>query len=1030
MSAEAQEFGAGSIVNLRNQWRMENANWVVRWGLAGFAGAIVGYCVLVMVVVATAPDLRMRFVLVDPNHPTAGIVIEKMIDVIAANGKPVPQEKDILLELDGQRITTCLDFMREQFLIRNHQFDFKRPSSRLGPNDSEDFAAIKFQRRSDGQILESEIKIQAVPLSEVGLTLVWFILELVIFSVGAVAFWSRPFDDAARVFFAMCTVTLAAFVGGFHWWTVGSSFWLNLPFAVCGMLLPAVILHFFLVYPRPKPQLVQWSGLVTAAVYAIPALSIIAFLLVDGGLWYLMTRTETPGEFDTRLMLMLLNWLRVGIYSYICIAAVYFLTALGVLAHSWMTTRNPVEQNQVRWILRAGCAASFFIGYALYLAFCHRSDFVLGGGRMPMFLASLLFMFAYVVGIVRYKLMLIDQIVNRGMWYYVLSYGSTAMVAFLIATGMLAMTIRKSQVLEQPIWIIAGILMLAIVLLLWVRDSWQTFVDRRFFREKYRLDKTLQRMNQAVGRLADVDFLAERMLTSCRDVLQSELAALYLREGQSATFRLAGAEGASAGLPMEFSAPDEFCQALLIDPTLQRVTTGSRDDLTPTQSLLRLVRADLVHGLEMNGEIRGVVVLGSKLNGLMYSAEDLTFLTALGQITGIALHCGNVQQNLKHLNEELRSKVDQLSQQKQQIAILQAELQTHRVDSPSIADPEFRRESIIGRSPALGRVLDMVRKVAPSETSVLVRGESGTGKELLAKAIHENSSRRTGPLVSVNCAALSSSLLESELFGHVKGAFTGAHEDKAGRFELANSGTLFLDEIGDISAETQVKLLRVLQQREFEPVGGTKTIQVDVRLIAATHQNLERLIAEGKFREDLYYRLNVISIHLPPLRERPDDILDLAVFFLKSASTRGGKRIARFDDDALNALMRYPWPGNIRELQNVIERAVVLAERETVELIDLPFEIQNFSAASSSDGVGLTGSSVRAEPTGFTSWSDDDPASERRMLVEALQQCNGNKTKAARRLGLPRSTYFSKLKKYGITDDGQDEPPRYGRLPR
>ena len=1010
---------------------MENTNWAVRWGLAGFAGSIVGYCVLVMVVVATAPDLRMRFLLVGPTDSPPGITIENTIDLVAGDGKPVPRAGDTLLELDGHVITTCLDFMHVQFAIRNRDIDLTRETLTSNRQRTQDFVDVKFRRQPDGDVLNTQVKVQAVPMTEVGLTLVWFLLELIIFSVGAVAFWNRPFDDGARMFFAMCTVTLAAFVGGFHWWTVGSNFWLNLPFAICGMLLPAVILHFFLVYPRPKPPLIRWPNTVMTLVYSLPGISIIAFLIVDGGLWYLMTRTSAPSEFDDKLKLMLLHWLRIGIYSYMGLAALYFLAALASLAHSWRTTRNPVEKNQVRWILRAGCVASFFIGYALYLAFFHRADFVLGGGRVPMFLASLVFMFAYAVGIVRYKLMLIDQIVNRGMWYYVLSYGATAAVAFLIACGTLGLAIRKSQGLEQPTWIIAGILMLAVVLLIWLRDSWQTFVDRRFFREKYRLDRALQRMNQAVGRLADVDFLSERMLMSCRDVLQSELTALYLRDGLTMTFRLAGAEGASTGLPMEFTAPDEFCQALLVDPTLQRVTAGSRDDLTPTQSLLRLVRADLVHGLETNGQITGVVVLGGKLNGLMYSAEDLTFLTALGQITGIALHCANVHQNMKHLNEELRSKVDQLAQQRQQIAILQAELTTNRIDAPSVTGVEFRRESIIGRSPALGRVLDMVRKVAPSETSVLIRGESGTGKELLAKAIHENSSRRNGPLVSVNCAALSSSLLESELFGHVKGSFTGAHEDKPGRFELAHGGTLFLDEIGDITAETQIKLLRVLQQREFEPVGGTKTIQVDVRLIAATHQNLERLITEGKFREDLYYRLNVISIMLPPLRERPDDILDLAVFFLKSASTRGGKRIARFDDDALNALMRYSWPGNVRELQNIIERAVVLAERETVELIDLPAEIQNFAA--SSDGGDRRGSMhlVSTIDSGAVpQWTDDDPAAERRLLIEALQACHGNKTKAAIRLGLPRSTYFSKLKKFGITDNERNEPPRYGRLPR
>lgn len=1056
---------------------MERVNLVIRWVLASLAGAIVGYCVLIMVLVATSPDLRMRFLLVSPPGESSGIVIAKTFDLIVPAGKPLPQPRDILLELRGKPIGNSLDFMREQLAIRNHQTE--RDSKSLAMNrrsqsgsgsaspsrhstieagggpvaddgsksaveesrgpiiddvaaaiwqEPSHFVTVKFRHPNSPEVFTTEVKVQSVPLHEVGLTLIWFVLELIIFSVGAVAFWSRPFDDAARLFFAMCSVTLAAFVGGFHWWTVGSTFLLNLPFAICGILLPAVILHFFLVYPRPKPPLTSWPKLVIAANYAIPVFAIISFLIVDGFLWFLMSWTDAQANASVKLML--LNWLRIGVYAYFCVAALYFGLVLAALTHSWLTTRNPVEKNQIRWILRAGCAASFFIGHSLYLAFFHREDFALGGARLSMFFASLLFMCAYAVGIVRYKLMLIDQIVNRGMSYYILSYGATAGLAFFIVCGTLTLAVRQSEELDRPNWVIAGILMLAVVLLILLRDSWQKFVDRRFFREKYRLDKALQRMNQAVGRLADVEFLAERMLMSCRDVLQTELAAIYLREARTTTFRLAAAEGDSAGLPMEFAAPDEFCAALQVDPTLQRVTAGSRDSLSPTQGLLRLVKADLVHALETNGEVTGLVVLGSKQNGLMYSAEDLTFLTAMGQITGIALHCANVHQNLKHLNEELRAKVDQLGQQRQQIAILQSEISTNRIETPTATGAEFRRESIIGHSPALGRVLDMVRKAAPSETSVLVRGESGTGKELLATAIHENSPRRNGPMVSVHCAALSSGLLESELFGHVQGAFTGAHSDKQGRFELARGGTLFLDEIGDISAETQVKLLRVLQEREFEPVGGTKTIQTDVRLIAATHQNLERLISEGKFREDLYYRLNVISILIPPLRERPDDILDLSVSFLKAASTRGGKRIARFDDDALNALMQYSWPGNIRELQNVIERAVVLAERETIELADLPFEIQNFAASRFS---GNSGSSrdllIPKEPT-LPSWSEDDPAAERQLLIEALHQCHGNKTKAARRLGLPRSTYFSKLKKHGISDDELIDPPRFGRRPR
>ncbi|MSR59095.1 MAG: sigma-54-dependent Fis family transcriptional regulator, partial [Planctomycetaceae bacterium] len=281
--------------------------------------------------------------------------------------------------------------------------------------------------------------------------------------------------------------------------------------------------------------------------------------------------------------------------------------------------------------------------------------------------------------------------------------------------------------------------------------------------------------------------------------------------------------------------------------------------------------------------------------------------------------------------------------------------------------------------------------------------------------------RRGGPMVSVHCGALSPGLLESELFGHVKGSFTGAHRDKIGRFEMADGGTLFLDEIGDISLDTQIKLLRVLQEREFEPVGGTRKVKVDVRLVAATHQNLERLIAEGRFREDLFYRLNVISITLPPLRERGDDTLELALHFLTRSAERAGKRVSHFEDAAIDALRRYPWPGNIRELENAIERAVVMAEGPSIALEDLPAVIGEaryarprmleakparfapLSAANAGPEFEIAGSGVRVGRSG-----------ERRQLLDALIQSRGNKAEAARRLGLPRSTFFSKLKKFGI----------------
>jgi DNA-binding NtrC family response regulator len=441
------------------------------------------------------------------------------------------------------------------------------------------------------------------------------------------------------------------------------------------------------------------------------------------------------------------------------------------------------------------------------------------------------------------------------------------------------------------------------------------------------------------------------------------------------------------------------------------------------QTLLRTIDAELLHALDVDDQLAGLVALGAKPNSAPYTAEDVTFLTAVGRITSVALHCGKVHEDVSRLNEELQNKTDRISEQSRQLAVLQRELATISTSgAPRPAAGEFRRDAIRGHSPAILHVRDTVRKVSSSDASVLIRGESGTGKELLARAIHENSPRRNGPVVSLHCAALAPNLLESELFGHVRGAFTDAREDKAGRFAQADGGTLFLDEIGDISLDVQVKLLRVLQERTFEPVGSTRPVQVDVRLIAATHQPLEQLITEGRFREDLYYRINVISITLPPLREREEDIFELAVFFLRRAAERTGKEVLQLDDPAIDRLMQDPWPGNIRELENVIERAVVLAEGERISVADLPPELRGERnhphlppRAEPRRPAVLTPRTAALKTTGtpratLVIGSDD----ERAMLLDALERCRGNKAEAARLLGLPRSTYFSKLKKHGL----------------
>jgi len=307
----------------------------------------------------------------------------------------------------------------------------------------------------------------------------------------------------------------------------------------------------------------------------------------------------------------------------------------------------------------------------------------------------------------------------------------------------------------------------------------------------------------------------------------------------------------------------------------------------------------------------------------------------------------------------------------------------------------------VGNSPKMKQVFQIVERIAQSNVTILVRGETGTGKELVAAAVHKRSKRADEPFVKLNCAAISDTLLESELFGHEKGAFTDAKEMRKGRFELADGGTLFLDEIGDISASAQVKLLRVLQEREFERVGGSKTVKVNVRLVAATNRNLEEMVKDGEFREDLYYRLNVIPINLPPLRERGEDIRLLVNFFLER-SVKNHKKLVTISDEAMDILMQYPWPGNVRELENTIERIVLMGSEEGVSASDM----QLLLPALKQQEKNKTLSNAPMEGT-----LEDI---EKEAIIQALDQCDGNSKEAAEILGITARQIGYKVKKYGI----------------
>ena len=325
-------------------------------------------------------------------------------------------------------------------------------------------------------------------------------------------------------------------------------------------------------------------------------------------------------------------------------------------------------------------------------------------------------------------------------------------------------------------------------------------------------------------------------------------------------------------------------------------------------------------------------------------------------------------------------------------------------------DQRFGMENIVGHDPRMRKVFEIVDSIADTRATVLITGESGTGKSLIARAIHRRSGRRDRAFVEVACGALPETLLESELFGHVAGSFTGANYDKIGKFMQADEGTIFLDEIGTASAGLQVKLLRVLQELEFEQVGGTKTFKVDTRVILATNEKLEELVEHGHFRQDLYYRVNVINIELPSLRDRISDIPTLAQHFLEHVCQQSGKQVRGFSEDALSAMERYRWPGNVRELQNVVERAVLLGKSELIGVTDLP------AALMAARGINL-------EPVGSRTLKQALSNPERQIILEVLESNNWNRNATADALGINRTTLYKKMKRLGLEDL---EPHRAG----
>jgi transcriptional regulator with GAF, ATPase, and Fis domain len=982
---------------------------------------VLGYAVGVLGYVRSTPEIGIRCAFTPVvNHffpeflyPPDQEKIESGDVVVGLDNQPVDNWSQLLQKLIALRAEPAEPGDREALA------DTKQGHLLI---DGQEVVRVDYTRGTGAGPHRVWCRLGPAPVETLVPSVLWFFLKIGLFAVGAIVFWKRPEDRSAVQFFLLCIVSFGAYMGGFHWSRIVTQPVLILVFMVCSVLLPAVSLHFYLLFPRPKEFLERRPRTALLAIYG-PAL-LFLLLLLSG---YLRIRWLNYQGHPDGVKWMLAEMLG-EIFWYFGVAALWYVASVVSLVHSYRTAANPTERNQVKWILIGAGAAAVPIGYSLYLAFFDTSRFGGGAATIPMFAASALVTAAFTVSITRYRLMQLDQLLSSGVVYFLISSVVGLVYYGLVFVGMVLLGIRSGEgpSLGHVLSVSTSALVLLVVLDL-LRSRFNAALDNRFRREKHQIDRTLRRMSQAIEQLVDPPTLGRRLLQTSAELLGVSRGAVYLREGTPPLYRLAGALGpepALAALPL--GCP--LIEGIMAGGT---VTVAPRGVADAVGRQLHFLGGGAAQALVHEGQLLGLLVLGPREDS-PYAAEDYNLLAAFAQVTVLALVSAEGHRTIEALNHDLRAKVAKIAEQQRRILALQSQLMSRQPlaapdaangnghDTPSGDGAAAARElpeGMIGSSPQVQQLMHLVRKVAASPSAVLLRGESGTGKELLARAIHEASPRTGKPFVKVHCAALAPTLLESELFGHVKGAFTNALRDKVGRFEAAHGGTLFLDEIGDVSLEVQVKLLRVLQEMTFERVGSSEPVKVDVRVIAATHQDLEALIRHGRFREDLYYRLNVLPITLPPLRERGEDIAELVTHFLRLYGRRAGKEVVGIDDDALARLKAFPWPGNIRQLESVIDRAVTVAEKPVVGVEDLPEEIRG-GAADGLPGDGevsllpwaepANGSPVRAE-------RQERERRERELLVRTLSAAGGNKAEAARALGVARSTLVSRLKRLGLS---------------
>jgi transcriptional regulator with GAF, ATPase, and Fis domain len=1021
----------------------ETIRTIVYWLVSGATIAVLIYSFSVLSLVAFSGDLGLRFVL--------GTVVR---DTIATDDYQwLPESPEL-----GSTITRIGPTQ-----IRSYP-ELVQVLRELNVGERLSVGYI----RPDGRSSESQVLIRQRPFWTYASSIVWFVQELFIFAVGARVFWKRPRDTSAGIFFLICVLTFGAFMGGYHWTEIAISRPLIHVFTACAVFLPWANLHFYQVFPAESLIYARNRRWITRIIYAVPATE---FLLLAFCMnWVRYSRFLSID--DSILAVACLRW--VALASVAISSGVNGLCVISIYkSYKRATTKS--QKGQIQWIFLASVLSLPLICLVLYRALQDTSVLGRGGAAWPMFIVSLLFTTAYAFSITRYRLLQADRLLGRGVLYLAVSVGAGLVYSLLLVLGGLIIGDRlRSGESSFEIVAAAGTALVLLVASGALREQFHKVIDRRFYREKYKFDRAMRQIEVAFENLLDRVALSRRLLKATMEVIHSDWGAIYLLDIPQGTIKLQASEGPE---PEVRELPSGNALIAYLNSRaglhLDEVSDSSNGLMESAKDVMISLGAELAVGLESAGRLEGFMILGPKPSGLPYDAEEMAFVRALGSVAGLGLQSVQMRTTLEQANRELKDKVEKIAEQQRRILVLQDQLSQKGVtfdrsgsdldafDNEPEADNQWVNPSesstindafsaIMGSSQSLRNCILQARKVADTSSAVLIRGESGTGKELLAQAIHRSSQRADKPFVAVHCASLSTSLLESELFGHVKGAFTGADRDRPGRFEQSDGGTIFLDEIGDISLEIQIKLLRFLQEKTFERVGSSQSMKVDVRVIAATHRDLESMIRQGLFREDLYYRLNVISLRTPALRERKEDVFALAIHFLNVFVNKLQKPVSKFANEAVEQLVAYDWPGNIRELENCIERAIVLTEGDTIRPEDLPSEILSSGSRttpnsknrgnlqklntkpfrvsdSSLSDLAVNSSGVSATTVKSARKLNQLQARkvlheieaeayeyERVQLLDALREAGGNRSQAARLLGLPRTTMISRMKRHGL----------------